>query len=272
MNTKNLFRSILLCFLCLLGVGWWWTVSSNGRDILAGANNSSTQSAPIASPTQKASDEDENTRLQMLRSGGDSFLLGSPQVRRELDLSHEKSLQIIQLLNEAARLNRGGTMTFQSATKLKAERQKTDPDVLRRHALEQLSLRQLERLEQISNQGAAPFLLNNSGIARKIGASPQQIRRVQKTQEQEFKKFQHLLKPLNDEHFAEVRGDKPVASKKKILERERRRNQLGSEYLRRCRAALINVLTPDQEKRWRDLLGKPFTEKITYDTKSYPMD
>jgi hypothetical protein len=265
MITKKQLRPILLGFLCLLGVGWWLASGKIENISIA------TQPAKSAS-IQQAGDEDDEARFLLMRRGSDAFLLGSPQVRRELGLSREKSLRIIQLLNEEARLNRGGVMTSEAAAQLKKQRQKTDPDLLRERALEQLSLAQLERLQQISNQGAAPFLLNNAGMARKIGASSQQVRRVQKTQEQEFKKFQRLLKSLDDAHFAEVKGDKPRAPKKKILERERKRNQLGSEYLQRCRAALTDVLTPEQEARWRALLGKPFNEKITYDTKSYPMD
>jgi hypothetical protein len=273
MDIKNLLRLILLCFFCLLGVGWW-SVSSRDGGSLVLVGGGLKQNAVTASPPEKSAltrqAGDEEARFQMRRRGSDAFLLGSPQVRRELNLSHEKSLRIVGLLNEAARLNRGGVMTLEDVARSKVERQKTDPETLRRRALEYLSPRQLERLQQISNQGAAPFLLNNSSIARKIGATPSQVRRVQKTQEQEFKRYQRLLKPLDDEHFAEVRSGS--SSGKETLERDRKRNQLAGEYLRRCRAALTDALTPEQEKRWRSLLGEPFTRKMTYDTRSYPAD
>jgi hypothetical protein len=271
MDAKSLRRLILLCFFCLLGVGWWWVVSSNNQRYPAESLTASLpEKSASAQPTRQPTRDEEEARFQMKRRGSDAFLLGSPQVRRELNLSHDKSLRIVELLNEAARLDRGGVMTFKDAAKLKAEQQKTDPETLRRRALEYLSDRQLERLQQISNQGAAPFLLNNSSIAREIGATSSQIRRVQKAQEQEFTRYQRLLKPLNEEHFAEIKSGS--SSGQKTLERERKRKQLASEYLRRCRAALTNALTPEQEKRWRNFLGKPFTQKTTYDTKSYPLD
>jgi hypothetical protein len=203
-----------------------------------------------------------------------SHLLGSPQVRRELKISHETSIQILNLLNEAARLSQGGVMTYEAAEKLEAERKQTDPTVLRCRALDLLTAAQLDRLEQLNLQQAAPFVLNNPSVVKKIGASTQQVRRVQAAQKREFDRHQRMLQPLVSEHFAQFGKNPPRESRARAIERDRRIKQLGSEYLHRCRAALLRVLTPAQEARWKALLGAPFNmRQLTYDgVRSYPQD
>ena len=199
-------------------------------------------------------------------------LLGSPQVRRELRLPNTVSVKVLGFLNEAARLNRGGLMTREEAARLAVERTRSDPKALRRRALDLLTPSQQDRMEQIHLQMSAPFVLNSPALARRVGASPVQVERVQAVQKQEFERHQQRLRPLVDGHFRRA-GQGAARRTARAHSRDRRMEALEREYLARCRAALLHVLTPAQEARWEALLGRPFdARQLTFDTASYSLD
>ena len=208
--------------------------------------------------------------LFSLRAHAD--LLGSPQVRRELKISHQVSLRIVSLLNEANRLNRGGLMTLEESRKLQQERTRTSPESLRRQAFEMLSPAQKQRLEQIGLQRGAPFILQDWRFAQRIGVSREQHRKLQPVFSAAFQRYVREIKALvkSADSWRFRLDRKRYAWKYAAYDREFVR--IGTRRRNAVQTAIDRTLSPAQKEKWRSLLGKPFRARLTYDIKSYPMD
>lgn len=191
----------------------------------------------------------------------DSFLLGSPQVRKELGLSHSTAVRVLDLLNYAAYLNRGGLMTTAESETLEAERKKNNPEVLQRRAVALLSSEQQNRLAQIGYQRGGPFVFNDAWIVQKIGVSATQQKQIESAQKQILKSYSQSRNASQPVGEAQV-SDAVAAAKRE-----------NDRITQQCRTALLRILTPIQQSRWKALLGTPFsTENIRYDVRRYPMD
>ncbi len=199
-------------------------------------------------------------------------LLGSPQVRRELRLSHQVSLRIVSLLNEANRLNRGGLMIAEESRKLQEERTRASPESLRRQAFETLSPTQKQRLEQIELQRGGPLILEDWRFAQRIGVSREQHKKLQPVFNRAFQRYVREIRSLakSGEGWLFRLDRKRYAAKYAAYDREFVR--IGARRRKAVETAIDRTLSPAQKAKWRALLGKPFRARLTYDIKSYPMD
>ncbi len=204
--------------------------------------------------------------------GASADLLGSPQVRRELGLSHAISLRVVGLLSEAGRLGRGGVMSREEWHGLQEARKRTSPESLRRAAMNLLSPRQKQRLEQIELQHGGPFLFEDFRFAQRIGVSKAQHQKLQPVFTRSFRRYVREIRSLAKESDSwRFRLDhKRYAPKYAAYDREFVR--IGMRRRNAVETAVNRTLSPAQKARWRSLVGKPFRARLTYDIKSYPMD
>ena len=211
--------------------------------------------------------------LVLLATSGDAQLLGSPQIRRELGLSHQTSVLILRDLNEAARLNRGGVMTSEANRDLQAEREKSpSPEVLSRRAINRLTPAQKKRLEQIELQRGDPFVLQNWRIAQQIGMKRTQYDAFNRVTDRAFKRKVQAEQSLfqRDKSWWMQANRKKYAARYAAHESEQKR--IGAHYLATVKNALNQILTPAQKAKWVQIKGKPFGDKLTSDLQSYPID
>ncbi len=196
-----------------------------------------------------------------------AFLLGSPQVRRELGLSHETSVRVLDLLNYATYLNRGGLMTRKESAEQKAEVRKHSPEVLQSRAVELLSPAQQRRLAQINYQRSGPFVLTSfAEVAPQIGVSTEQLKRLQEAATQAYASSLQSRKVRQQSQNALSYAQQQLREQQQI-------KQSQDEFLHQCRAAITEILTPVQQARLKLLLGAPFdAEHLTYDVQSYSMN
>ena len=205
-----------------------------------------------------------------LRASAD--LLGSPQVRRELGLSHANSLRIVSLLNESNRLNRGGLMSHEDWRKLQEERTRTSPESLRRQAFEMLSPTQKQRLEQIELQRGGPLILEDWRFAQRVGVSREQHQKLLPVFARSFERYVREIRSLarSGDRWRFRLDRKRYAWKYAAYDREFVR--IGERRRKAVQTAIDRTLSPAQKAKWRSLVGKPFRTRLTYDIKSYPMD
>ncbi|RYX81546.1 hypothetical protein EON83_23590 [bacterium] len=205
-------------------------------------------------------------------AGADVHLLGSPQVRRELGISHDLAGRILNNLNEAARLNQGGVMMQQQFEQLQTERKATPPETLERQIMTWLSPAQKQRLEQIELQRGGPFIFEDWRFAQRVGLSLEQHKKLNlifsAAFQRELKAAQALSK-ANKSWFG-VLDHKRYASK--YSNYYRKLENFGKQRQLTIESALNHSLTQTQKAKWRALLGKPFRARLSYDVKSYPMD
>jgi len=188
------------------------------------------------------------TLLHRLTTGEPpTYLLGSPEVRQELGLTHESSLKIRGLLDRANGLNRGGFMTVAESKKLDEERKKFKPEELQRQAAALLTPAQAQRLRQLDLQRIGPHILNMEGMPEKLGVSAGVVARVQAAQSKAYPAYE---KGLQTGHGVKA----------------------NAWYKRECALALESNLTAEQKARLKALVGKPFDlDHLHYDLRSWPM-
>ena len=198
-----------------------------------------------------------------------SFLLGSPQVRRELGLSHELSVRVLDLLNYASYLDRGGLMSREEARQQQSESAKHSPGTLRARTVEILMPAQQTRLEQINYQRAGPFILQDAWVAQQIGVSLAQCQRAEQAQDRAYKNYSRTMKKL--QHSSASSPALPTnPSQFRFLEQMQHARDVEIDQ---CYTALSNVLTMAQKNKLKSFLGKPFnTEHLTYDVRAYSMN
>lgn len=201
-------------------------------------------------------------------------LLGSPQVRRELKISHAASLRILHNLNLVTRANSGGTMTMEQYRQHRAFQKRVDAKALNREVLALLSPSQKRRLEQIGLQQIGAYIWVSSWArstaARRMGFSKVQQEEIQRVDNREFKRYVRGVQTLSrDGDKWRGRLDKKrYAAKYAAYDRQFER--LGERRSSVLRRTTERVLTARQKAIWKAMLGKPFNLKtLTYDTEIY---
>ncbi len=213
------------------------------------------------------------TLLILLATGANAQSLGSPEVRRELGISHEVSVLILRDLNEAARLNQGGVMTAEQSRALQAERKNSmSPEALQRRAMNRLTPAQKKRLEQIVLQRSDPYVLQDWGVAQRVGMTRAQYDKLSLIINKAFKKRVEAEQALSkrDQSWWMKADRKRYAARYAAHERERK--QIGDLYRNTVQSAVNRILTPAQKAKWTQMKGKPFVASLTTNLKSYPMD
>lgn len=211
--------------------------------------------------------------LLLMATGAQSQSLGSPQIRRELGLSHEISVLILRDLNEAARLNQGGAMTLEQNRALQAERKNSpSPQELSRRAMNRLTPAQKKRLEQIELQSGDPFVLQDWRVAQRVGMTSA--------------RYNELSRIITKASGRRVKAEEALferdlswwmkADRKKYAARyaahEREFNRIGQRYRATVQNAVNRILTAQQKAKWKQIKGKPFKAKLTSDIKVYALD
>lgn len=211
--------------------------------------------------------------LILLATSAHAQLLGSPEIRRELGLSHQTSVLILRDLNEAARLNRGGAMTREAYSALQAERKNSpSPATLSRRAYNRLTPAQQKRLEQIELQRGDPYVLQDWPLAQRVGLTRARHNELDRIITRAFErrvKAEQSLSERDQSWWMRVDRKKYAT---RYAAHEREFQQIGKRYTTTVQNATNRILTPQQKAKWKQIKGKPFKTKLTFDLKSYPMD
>lgn len=211
------------------------------------------------------------TLLFLLTSGAHASLLGSPQVRRELGLSHENSVLILRDLNETARLSQGG-ISYNAAPPKHAKTPALSAADLQRRAMNRLTPAQKQRLEQIELQMGDPFVLQNWKVAQRVGLSRAQHDELSRIIDRAFKRrvsAENVLFKRDQSWWMQVDHKKYAA---RYAAHDRQYRRIGDRYRMTVQTAADRILTPTQKAKWAQIKGKPFKAKLTFDVKSYPID
>jgi Spy/CpxP family protein refolding chaperone len=186
--------------------------------------------------------------------GGILGLLRSEAVQKELKLSDEQRELIRELADEVRTKIREQFSGF-DFRKLRdmsdQERQKLfeegrrKMELIAKEAEETLELvlepHQLKRLKQLQLQREGVFAIGRPDIAKQLGLSEQQIAKVRELIES--------LRP-DREKMREVFRQGRDAVRKYFAEREERRKEAEKQ--------ILELLTPEQRKKWEGLIGEPF--------------
>jgi hypothetical protein len=180
-----------------------------------------------------------------------TFFLNSPQVRRDLGLSHADSVKITSMLAEADELDGHLWGPPPSPKVIDELRKKHSSADLRKQVAEMLTPAQNHRLWQLEWQQDAPWLINDPEMAKRIGASAVQVKRIRDTQQRAFTIYNQALNRGN----LETKNSKSNAEQQRINARSRAATE---RYNSVCLASVHSVLTPSQRVRMKLLLGKQF--------------
>jgi hypothetical protein len=168
------------------------------------------------------------------------MLLRQKSVRDELKIDREESKKILEFTHkqhEAA----------EATSKLPKEQQKARWDSMGKENEEFLSKalkpEQRKRLEQIALQTASLLMVSRPEVARQLNITKEQEGQITKLQEDARKKFHELREAGNkaglDEKLAELRNHN--------------------------HEALAKLLTEDQKRKWKELVGAPFNGKLVFE-------
>ncbi len=200
----------------------------------------------------------------------DVHLLGSPQVRRELKLSHATSLQILHNLNLVARANAGGAMTREQAQKQRALRQSVDAKAVYEQTRNLLFAAQKQRLQQLNWQFAGDHIWADPEVRRRLKLTAAQYNELLRIDERSGKAYGRGLQKLAADNPAWSGADRKHHAAK-YAAYDRQFEALGARRSRYVRAAVERVFTARQKAEWKTLLGAPFDLRhLRYDTESYP--
>jgi serine/threonine protein kinase len=193
--------------------------------------------------------------LAVLQGAGQLHLLGQPAVLDDLDLPAEQRKKIEEL---SRRLDRQRSETFKDFGRLSAEeRRKRFLDLAKANdaaVREVLDRHHLERLQQIALQVRGTSAFRDQEVADKLKLTPEQRRTIAAIEAETFFVFGpppdgkrpvgpvEVKRPGGPEDFRKAQEQKVKAAKERVLA----------------------LLTPEQQRRWRELTGKPFTGPVLF--------
>lgn len=180
------------------------------------------------------------------------YLLSSPEVRRDLGLSHEAGVKIDDLFDLADEMD-GKTIRPPRDAKKIAELKKKGMTSfgLREQTLAYVDGRQAERLRQYEWQRNEAWLLNDPKMVKRIGVSPEVVRKVKAAQEREFADWQKRSVGSD----ARLSKNISAAKRERILAGARK---TWDQSQLRCKEILYHALTLSHRERMRSVLGRPF--------------
>ena len=186
---------------------------------------------------------DEN-RKELVDALGPPFIVCRNKVLDELKVSDEqrdKLLQhIMEQIMETGPFLDSLTETGEEREKKLNEHRKNAREKLAKVLKETLKAEQQKRLRQIQLQQERAFALGQDELVKELKITDQQRQQfVAITQE-----LQRKVEPLIKEAQS---GGKPEEIRPKVF-------KLRDEYAKKLEAAL----TDEQQKKWKDMLGKPF--------------
>ncbi|HID21570.1 MAG TPA: hypothetical protein EYP14_04130 [Planctomycetaceae bacterium] len=189
-----------------------------------------------------------------LRGGGILGLLRNDKVQKELKLTDEQRELIRELADEVRTKIREqfSGFDFRKLRDMSEEQQRKffeegrrKVELIAKEAEETLELvlepQQLKRLKQIQLQREGVFAIGRPDIAKQLGLSEKQMSKVREliaSVRPDRGKMRELFRQGRD------------AFRKYFAEREKRRREVEKQ--------LLELLTPEQRKRWEELIGEPF--------------
>ena len=213
------------------------------------------------------------TLLLVSSARANVHLLGSPQVRRELEISHATSLQILHNLNLVARANAGGAMTLEQAKKQRALRESVDDKAVYQQTRDLLSPSQKQRLQQLNWQYVGNHIWSSEEARRRLKLTASQHQELLQTDKRSSKIYIRDVQALFEANrsWRGVTGKKRYAAKYAAYDRQFQ--DLGERKSRVLSATVQRIFTPQQKTTWKAMLGRPFDMRhLRYDTEVYAMD
>jgi serine/threonine protein kinase len=182
--------------------------------------------------------------LAVMKGGWQHLILGQPEVQNDLNLSVEQRWQVSQVLDDIGKRPPGRFDDFHRVTE--QERSERLIEEVRAHeaAIAAILLpEQLRRLRQIALQIQGPAAFRDKDVIAALKLTPDQVTRIHAVLEETS-----FGRPGPRSHgFG--RGGPPSGRQQKLREASDR---------------IQAVLTEEQQRQWRDMIGKPFEAAARY--------
>jgi hypothetical protein len=174
--------------------------------------------------------------------GGPMGLLNQPSVQKELKITDEQK----QKIHDAVAKLRESTPAPTNADP--SERQQRMQEMARegeRTAAKILDRDQMKRLKEITLQVQGPRAFNNPDVAKALDLTDEQKEKINAAVGQ----------------GAGARGQRPQVQPGSDPQAVQKR----MEEIRKANLEkVMNILTPEQKTKWKDMTGEPFTGKIEF--------
>jgi hypothetical protein len=195
------------------------------------------------SPRAAAQVPDEN-RKQLVEALGTPFLVFRDKVLDEIKVSDEQKEKLFEhMMNqimETGPFLDSLTETGEEREKKVNEHRKKAQEKLAKFLKEVLKPEQLKRLRGITLQQEGGLALGQEDVQAELKITPEQLKKFMAIMQELQKKIQPLIKEAQS-------GGKPEEIRPKIL-------KIREEHGKKLEA----VLTDEQTKKWKDMLGKSF--------------
>jgi hypothetical protein len=198
-----------------------------------------------AGEAAEAADVPPEARRQLTEALGPPFLVFRARVQKELGLSAGQKEKLERRLEGTAQ---DAMRFFQKLEGLTPQEREKELHAYRRKAHEKLAAflkdnlkgEQLKRLRQIELQQEGPFALGRPDVGEELKLTDEQRKRFMAL----VQGLQRKVEPLVKE--AQEKGN-PEEVRPRVL-------KIRQEHAGKVEA----ILTGDQKKRWKEMLGKPF--------------
>jgi hypothetical protein len=186
---------------------------------------------------------DEN-RKQLVDGLGAPFVVFRDRVLDEIKVSDEQREKLFEHM--MSRITESGpffdslTETGEEREKKVNEHRKIAQEKLTKFLKEVLKSEQLKRLREVTLQQEGGLALTQERVQAELRITQEQLKKFMAIMQELTKKIQPLIKEA-------LSGGNPQEIRPKIL-------KIRDEYAKKLEA----VLSDEQMKQWKDLLGKPF--------------
>jgi Spy/CpxP family protein refolding chaperone len=165
---------------------------------------------------------------------GSLMLLGQESVQKELKLSDEQ----VSKVKELGEKQRESFRDFQN---LSREERQARTKEMEKAVTDLLKPEQAKRLKQISLQQRGGGALTDEEVQKTLNLSAEQVEKVRAIEQDGRAAMKELFQP----------GGDPQEGFKKMQEFRKTQNE-----------KFLNVLTPDQKTKWKELVGEEFKGEI----------
>jgi hypothetical protein len=186
----------------------------------------------------------EEQRKQVVEALGPQFIVFREKVLDELKVTDEQREKLMQNLMERIMETGPFLDSLKDAgperEKKLEEHRKDAREKLAKQLKELLQPEQLNRVRQVTLQQEGAFALGQEDVRKELKISQQQVMKFMAIVQELHKKVEPLMKEAHS-------GGNPEEIRPKI-------EQLRKDHAKQIEA----VLTDDQKKQWKELLGPPF--------------
>jgi hypothetical protein len=186
---------------------------------------------------------DEN-RKQLVEALGTPFMVFRDKVLDEIKVSDEQKEKLLdhmmtQIMETGPFLD-SLTETGEEREKKLNEHRKKAHEKLAKSLKEVLKSEQLKRLRGITLQQEGGLALGQEDVQGELKITPEQLKKFMAITQELQRKIQSLIKEAQS-------GGKPEEIRPQVV-------KIREEYAKKLEA----VLTDEQQKKWKDMLGEPF--------------